>query len=205
MKKKLLAATALAALLNLPSLGAGADEPILQLRLRMPDTQSDATWASTFGIIRENPGCCDEVWFSTGIPLNVGVGRVEGNVSGEELETDYHQETTLRIQDLRDALDRRIGGSPAVLESPFVGHMMPRVSSDGTVRLVALLSVRIEEQGPLTIRLRHVPAGLESVTWREMNRAPVVLPLVRTGNVVRVTVPSLSAWNAGWLKVGERQ
>ena len=107
--------------------------------------------------------------------------------------------TTLRIQELRNVLDRRAGGSTAVLESPFVGHMMPRVSADGSLRLVSLVNVRIEEQGPLTLRLRHVPAGRASATWREMNRAPVTLPLVREGDIVRVTVPSVSAWNAGWL------
>ena len=140
---------------------------------------------------------------SLGIPLNVGVGKIEGMVSEEELRTDCRQVTTLRIQELRNVLDRRAGGSTAVLESPFVGHMMPRVSSDGSLRLVSLVSVRIEEQGPLTLRLRHVPAGCRSMVWREMNRAPVTLPLVREGDVVRVTVPSVSAWNAGWLDLNE--
>mgnify|MGYP003311927749 CR=1 FL=1 len=45
--------------------------------------------------------------------------------------------------------------------------------------------------------LAFVPAGRASATWYEMNRASVTLPLVREGNVVRVTVPSVSAWNAG--------
>lgn len=61
--------------------------------------------------------------------------------------------------------------------------------------------VRSDEQGPLTLRLRHVPAGGKSMVWREMNRAPVTLPLVRDGDVARVTVPSVSAWNAGWLEL----
>ena len=39
------------------------------------------------------------------------------------------------------------------------------------------------------------------MVWREMNRAPVTLPLVRDGDVARVTVPSVSAWNAGWLEL----
>ena len=140
---------------------------------------------------------------SLGIPLNVGVGKIEGMVSEDELRTDRREVTTLRIQELRDALDRRAGGATAVLESPFVGHMMPRLASDGSLRLVSLVSVRIEEQGPLTLRLRHVPAGCTSATWREMNRVPVTLPLVREGDAVRVTIPSVSAWNAGWLDLNE--
>ena len=39
----------------------------LQLRFRSPTTGSDEAWRKTYQMIAENPGCCDEVWFSTGI------------------------------------------------------------------------------------------------------------------------------------------
>lgn len=43
-----------------------ADIPRLSLRMRGNQNADDATWASTLKAISENPGCCDDVWFSTG-------------------------------------------------------------------------------------------------------------------------------------------
>jgi hypothetical protein len=61
------------------------------------------------------------------------------------------------VQKLRDALDVRASGTPAVLESPFVGLMMPHVTADGSLRNVALLGLRLDEQGLVRLRLRGVP------------------------------------------------
>ena len=41
--------------------------PVMMLRLRPTNTESDQAWHDTYSIIRDNPGCCDEVWFSTGM------------------------------------------------------------------------------------------------------------------------------------------
>ena len=41
--------------------------PLISMRLRRPHTESDAQWAKTSKILRENRGACDEVWFSTGV------------------------------------------------------------------------------------------------------------------------------------------
>jgi hypothetical protein len=60
--------------------GETAWEPLLQLRLRAPDTLSATNWAATRQMLFENPGCCDEVWFSTGIgvpPVSEHVRRAE--------------------------------------------------------------------------------------------------------------------------------
>ena len=46
-----------------------SDDSILLLRLRGSNTETDERWNDIFSIIRENPGCCDEVWFSTGAKL----------------------------------------------------------------------------------------------------------------------------------------
>jgi len=43
------------------------DNKLVMLRFRGTTTYSDESWNETFRIIRENPGCCDEVWFSTGL------------------------------------------------------------------------------------------------------------------------------------------
>ena len=45
----------------------GKDAPVMMLRLRPTNTDSDQSWNETFTIIKDNPGCCDEVWFSTGM------------------------------------------------------------------------------------------------------------------------------------------
>lgn len=41
--------------------------PFYMLRLRAVETDDVATWEETRQAISDNPGCCDEVWFSTGI------------------------------------------------------------------------------------------------------------------------------------------
>ena len=39
----------------------------MSMRLRADDTGTKETWKANFKAIMENPGCCDEIWFSTGI------------------------------------------------------------------------------------------------------------------------------------------
>lgn len=45
------------------------ETPLLSLRLRQTSTESDAKWRETYQAISDNPGCCDEVWFATGITI----------------------------------------------------------------------------------------------------------------------------------------
>lgn len=135
---------------------AVAATPRMSLRLRGPHTATEEQWRATYGALAANPGCCDEVWFSTGI------------------------------------------GVP-----PFVGLMVPHVAAaTGALRTVALLNTRIDVQGPLTLRLRGVPAGATAV-WREMRRAPVPLVLSREGALSRVTIPEIGAWNGGYVDLVE--
>ena len=42
------------------------DPPLMMIRLRGPHTASDAQWAKTFKVLRENRAACDEVWSGTG-------------------------------------------------------------------------------------------------------------------------------------------
>jgi hypothetical protein len=56
-----------AVLLCMLAIESAGASPILQLRLRAPDITSDEAWNATREMIAANPGCCDEVWFSTGI------------------------------------------------------------------------------------------------------------------------------------------
>ena len=47
--------------------GTEVQSPMMMLRLRPTNTDTDEAWNETYKIIKENPGCCDEVWFSTGM------------------------------------------------------------------------------------------------------------------------------------------
>ena len=40
--------------------------PRMAMRLRANDTESLATWRANFKEVVQHPGCCDEIWFSTG-------------------------------------------------------------------------------------------------------------------------------------------
>jgi hypothetical protein len=40
---------------------------LMMLRFRPTNTDTDEAWNETYKMIKENPGCCDEVWFSTGM------------------------------------------------------------------------------------------------------------------------------------------
>ena len=40
--------------------------PLLTMRLRANDTETVETWRANFKEIAAHPGCCDEIWFSTG-------------------------------------------------------------------------------------------------------------------------------------------
>jgi hypothetical protein len=108
-----------------------------------------------------------------------------------------------KLMELRSRFDERCGGrTPVVVETPSVGLVIPRVAADGTLRSVALVNSRIDVQRPVRLRLRNVPSGVKSATWRAFHQKPEVLPVERLeGGDAAVTVPPLSAWNCGWLAI----
>lgn len=141
-------------------------------------------------------------WFArSGVPALFGPGKTLAAMSRSEASFDPTTASTAQVQALRDMLDARAGGSPAVLESPFTGLMTPRVAKDGTLRNVALLGLRLDEQGPLVLRLRNVPHGVTKAVWRELRRQPVELALQPTDEpgLFRVAIPSIAPWNGGFL------
>ena len=85
---------------------ANTSSPLLQLRLRAPSTASDENWRRTFQMIAENPGCCDEVWFSTGI----GIPPFE-----------WHAENAARIARGAEEL-RAIGIASGLQIQATIGH-----------------------------------------------------------------------------------
>lgn len=138
---------------------------------------------------------------ATGVPVLFGIGRSCGDLSDQDVRINRCRDTSEAVQKKRNALDGRAGGAPVLVTSPFVGLVLPRVSKkDGSLRTVALLNVRIDAQGPVQLVLRGVPDGTKAV-WRELRRAPVDVTLEREESSVRVTIPDIGAWNAGYLEV----
>ena len=65
---------------------------------------------------------------------------------------------------------------------------------------VALLGLRLDEQGPVRLRLRGVPENATHAVWREIRREPVALPIHREGGICRIEVPSIGVWNGGFIE-----
>ena len=136
----------------------------------------------------------------SGVPVVFGPGRELGRITKEDIALDRFKVSSAEVQRVRDALDARAGGTPAVVESPFAGLMVPRVAADGALRNVALVNLQFDAQEPVRLRLRGVPSGAKSAIWREMRREPVALALERDGGLCRVEIPSIGAWNGGFVE-----
>lgn len=135
----------------------------------------------------------------SGVPVLPGPGKELGALTKEDYELDVRKATSAVVQRKRDELDARAKGTPAVLKSPFVGVLVPRVTPCGELRTVALLNTRIDVQGPVTVALRGVPQAAKTAVWHELRKAPVSLPIERKDGQMTVTVPSVGAWNGGWI------
>lgn len=138
------------------------------------------------------------------IPVISGFGRSVGALTKDEIAKNANLMTSADVQKFRDALDARAGGLPAVVKSPFMGLMQVHVDKGGELRSVALMNLRIGEQGPVRILLRGVPSAWNgAAVWREMRREPVTLNIEQAGGATYVTVPSVGAWNGGYLSGAE--
>lgn len=142
---------------------------------------------------------------SSGVPVLFGIGRACGELTQQDLLLDRRTASSRKVQELRNALDGRGRTVPALVASPFVGLMLPRVSKkDGKLRTVALLNNRIDPQEQVELVLRGVQDGAKAL-WRELRHKPVVVPLVREGSSVRATIPCIGAWNAGYLELSNER
>ena len=81
-------------------------DPVMMLRLRPTNTDTDKAWDDTYKIIRDNPGCCDQVWFSTGMGY---------------LPEDWHKDKVERIAKAMRQLEA-IGISSALQFQMTIGH-----------------------------------------------------------------------------------
>lgn len=133
------------------------------------------------------------------IPVLAGPGRSFGELTEADCARDVNGMTSSEVQALRDDLDRRAGGLPALVRSPFAGLVQTHVDAAGAFRCVALLNTRIAEQGPVRIRLLNVPPERTALVWNEMRRDPVELAVEKVGTESFVTIPDIGAWNGGFL------
>ena len=138
-----------------------------------------------------------------GIPVLPGMGRSLGTLTRDELSpVSIYGEPSSAVQRVRQQMDER-APSPVLCLSLYVGLLIPRVLADGTLRTVGLLNGRIDTQGPIRLCLRSLPSDVQKVTRRELRRKPVKLRVERDEDgVAYVSVPSIGAWNAGFLEIG---
>ncbi|MGN0853293.1 MAG: hypothetical protein ACI4Q3_07945 [Kiritimatiellia bacterium] len=131
-------------------------------------------------------------WALCGIPVLPGWGRNLGDLSADALKLDVCLAGSQTVQEARAAHP-----APAVLESPFVGLMVPRLTPAGALKTVALLNTRIDAQGPVVIRFRGGAA--KRARWHELRRPVAVLDIRAEGADQLVTIPEIGPWNAGYL------
>ena len=88
------------------AVSAIAEPSLMQIRLKSEHTQTDAQWAKTFKILRDNRAACDEVWFSTG----TGYPALE-----------WHREHARRLAQYAGQL-RSVGIVPSLQFQATIGH-----------------------------------------------------------------------------------
>ncbi|MBQ2030076.1 MAG: hypothetical protein II484_04290, partial [Bacteroidaceae bacterium] len=98
------------------SVGVAAREnPVMMLRLRMPNTISGTNWENLLSGFREYPDCCDEVWFSTGISAT---------------SLDVHRKHVEKLSRAKDDLSK-IGIGASVQVQMTIGHGDSMLNPDG--------------------------------------------------------------------------
>ena len=147
-----------------------------------------------------------------GVPVVPGPGRTLGAMTAEDAALKICSCSSRDLLRLRAKADDRSGGRlPVVIEEPSVGLIVPRVAPNGALRTVMLLNARIEEQKPLTLRLRAAAGGAGGAggavappafaLWHTLGAPSAALPLCPDGADVLVLIPELSPWSAGWLEI----
>ena len=150
-------------------------------------------------------------------PVGVGVGSIKlddayrfalsgvpvtfnGNseLTEEEVAFPYYFNGTKKIQEFRDKFDEKISLMPAKLIGPFVGLMIPKVNKKGELKTIALINTLIDAQEEVVIRLKKCPAS-KKVCWHELRREVKELTLEMDGDGAKVVIPSIGAWNGGFL------
>ena len=135
------------------------------------------------------------------IPVLAGPGRSCGELTARERALNVNMMTSVEVQKLRDDLDRRAGGLPAVVCSPFLGLMQVHVDAENRLAAVALVNTRISPQGPVRVKLRGLPESVRSVAWRALGVEAEGLPVERLPEGAFVSISEIGAWTAGYIDV----
>ena len=106
-----------------------------------------------------------------------------------------------RLMEFARRADAVSGGkTPILFTRPVMAWVLPRVREDGELRTVALVNCSIDVQDPVAVHLRGVPADAK-VTWVPLHGVRTALEPRREGGDIVVTLPSLGAWDCGYLKL----
>ena len=114
------------------------------------------------------------------------IGAVWGEYRGD-LMTDFRKTPSVRLQSIRDRVS---GSAPMKLCSPFIGVVLPRVTSAGEIRTIGLIGTRLDPQEDIVLL---VDTDATSVVWKELGASPKCLEVRKSNDRSCVTVPSLGA------------
>lgn len=135
-----------------------------------------------------------------GIPVLPGVGKSLGTLNAEDLQgVNMFTQTSADIQSFREKICRPTD-SPVLCCAPFIGLVVPRIAEDGTLRTLGLINCRIDQQECIRFQLPGMPSDIKKAVWYELKKKPVTLPVERDEDgTAYVDVPSIEAWNAGFV------
>ena len=91
------------------------------------------------------------------------------------------------------------GKAPVVVDSPSRSFVQPRVRGDGSLSSVVFVNATIGTSAPIRLRMRGVRAAVKEATWSAFDMEDVKVPVVRKDDEAYATIPSVSAWNGGYL------
>ncbi|MBP5640714.1 MAG: hypothetical protein J6X55_14635 [Victivallales bacterium] len=115
---------------------------------------------------------------------------------------NVHTCTSARIRFLYRLVDWVSHGSLPILPmEPIQCLLVPNVTEQRILRSVTALNVTIGYQQPVELMLHGVPAEASVAEWNVPSMAPVLLPLRHSGDDAYITLPQLSPWEIGWLKI----
>lgn len=137
----------------------------------------------------------------TTLPILTGEGKNLAVLDEDALRrVSIYGQPSAKIQEYRNEISEKYA-LPVLCQSPFVGQVFPRVTADGALRTVGIINCRIDEQGPIRLSLPALPKDTKKALWREMKKKSVRLKIFRDENdTPYVVVPSIQAWNAGFLE-----
>ena len=144
-------------------------------------------------------GALPDVW---SIPISMLGSGVVDKASPEYQTRVMQIAPSTELLKFYGRCDSASGGRlPVVFGFPVMAFAMPRVRDDGTLATLALVNASIERQEPVEVVLRGVRDGVSKAVWREIESAPVEIPLHHDGSSARLRLPRLGAWSCGYLDV----